>query len=44
MTPLSTPPSVVEDAAADTASRIEHGESIASGLLESAVYDKIYET
>jgi len=45
VTPLSTPPSEAEDAAgADTARHSEMGESITSGLSESAIYDKIYET
>ena len=43
VTPLSTPPSEAEDAAAteDTARQTE---SVTSGLSESAIYDKIYET
>jgi len=45
VTPLSTPPSEAEDAAAsDTASHSELGESVTSGLSASAIYDKIYET
>ena len=45
MTPLSTPPSETEDtAAADAARPSEMGESITSGLSESAIHDKIYET
>jgi len=45
VTPLSTPPSEAEDAAAsDTARHSELGESVTSGLSASAIYDKIYET
>lgn len=45
VTPLSTPPSEAEDATAvDTGRHSELGESVTSGLSESAIYDKIYET
>ena len=46
VTPLSTPPSETEDAAAaaDTGRPSDLGESVTSGLSESAIYDKIYET
>jgi len=41
---MSTPPSEAEDAAADTARCSELGETAASGVSASAIYDKIYET
>jgi len=42
VTPLSTPPSEAEDAATEDYAR--RGESVTSGLSESAICDKIYET
>ena len=42
VTPLSTPPSEPDEADAEDAAR--HTESITSGLSESAIYNKIYET
>jgi len=42
VTPLSTPPSETEDTVSEVTAR--QNESIRSGLSESAIYDKIYET
>jgi len=42
VTPLSTPPSEADEA--DTEDAARQTESITSGLSESAIHDKIYET
>ena len=46
VTPLSTPPSVAEDAATtdDATKHSESGENVTSVLSETAIHDKIYET
>lgn len=46
MTPLSTPPSEMEDGAtvSDNAKHCQSGENVTAALSESAIHDKIYET
>jgi len=42
VTPLSTPPSEAEDTVSEVTAK--QSEGVTSGLSESAIYDKIYET
>jgi len=46
VTPLSTPPSEMEDGAtvSDNAKHCQSGENVTAALSESAIHDKIYET